>query len=65
MREHEIDQITVLRGMTPGQRWDVAERLYWQARTWKEAVLRSLHPEWTEEKVRRTVKDQFAYGRTS
>jgi hypothetical protein len=63
--KREIHQIDLLRAMTPEQRWRVAELLYWEARAWKEAALKAFHPEWTEERVRDTVRSQFLHGKTA
>ncbi len=49
--------------MTPGERWAVAQRLYWSARRLKAAHLRSIHPEWTDAEVERAVKEAFMYVR--
>jgi hypothetical protein len=54
----------VLRRMTPDQRWRVAESLYWEARAWRAATLRALHPEWSEDRISATVREQFLYGTT-
>jgi hypothetical protein len=50
--------------MTPEQKFAVANGLYWSARRAKEAWLRSLHPEWTDEQVSRKVREIFLYART-
>jgi len=55
----------VLRSMTPEQRWRVAECLYWEARAWRAAALKALHPEWSEERIRATVREQFLYATTA
>ncbi len=52
-------QVEIFRRMTPGERWQVAERLYWSARNLKAAHLRSLHPTWTEQEVQNAVKEVF------
>lgn len=58
------DQLSVLRGMTPEQKWDVAVRQYWAARRLKAAFLRSEHPEWSEAEVDEAVRRAFLYART-
>ena len=49
--------------MTPAQRLQAATRLYWTARRIKEAAIRARHPEWTDEQVKREVKEAFMYAR--
>jgi hypothetical protein len=58
------EQIAVLRRMTPEQRWRAAHRLYWTARRHKGAFLRSLHPEWPDERIEGEVRRTFASART-
>jgi hypothetical protein len=58
------EQIEILRRMTPEQRWDAARRLYWTCRRHKAAFLRSLHPEWPEERVNAEVGRIFLNART-
>ena len=65
MRNTETEWNTVLQRMTPDQRWRVAESLYWEARAWKVAALKALHPEWPEAKVHALVREQFLYGTTA
>ncbi len=57
-------QDDILRRMTPSQRLKVAESLYWQARKWKAAGLKTLHPDWTEEQIASEVRKLFLYGTT-
>jgi len=61
----DSEQAVILRRMSPAQRWRVAESLYWQARAWKTASLKALHPEWTEERIRNIVREQFLHGTTA
>ena len=56
-------QLAVLRRMTPAQRWEVASDLYWSARRWKTAFVRTEHPEWTDAEVEDYVRRAFLYGR--
>lgn len=58
--ESSPEQIEVLRRMTPEQRWQAARRLYWTCRRHKAAFLRSLHPEWSEERLMQEVRHAFA-----
>ena len=62
--EESAEQTAVLRRMTPAQKWRVAESLYWQARAWKAAALKMLHPDWSENKINLAVLEQFSHGTT-
>ena len=53
------EQVKAFRAMTPAQKLDVAQQLYWSARDLKEAALRRLHPEWTEERVKEEARKAF------
>ena len=55
--------IRILRQMTPEQKLKAAERLYWSARELKAAALRVQHPDWSEEQVKKAVRDSFLYER--
>jgi hypothetical protein len=50
--------------MSPAQKLKAAERLYHSSRQLKEAALRTQHPDWNEQQVRRAVRDAFLYART-
>jgi hypothetical protein len=54
------EQIEVLRRMTPEQRWRTAHRLYWTARRYKAAYIRSQHPDWPESTVEAKVREIFS-----
>ena len=58
------EQFAIYRRMTPELRWHAARRLYWTCRRHKAAFLRSLHPDWAEEKVEDEVKRVFLNART-
>ena len=58
------EQIAIYRRMTPQRRLELGEQLYWSARRWKAAWLRSQHPEWSEELVSREVTRIFSNART-
>ena len=58
------EQKRIYKSMTPDQKFAVARELYWFARRMKEAWLRSLHPDWTDEEISRTVREIFLYART-
>ena len=58
------DQIAVLKAMTPEQRLLAGRQLYWTVRRHKEAFLRSQHPEWNDERLKKEVREIFLRART-
>jgi Rv0078B-related antitoxin len=58
----EIQQI--LQSMSPAQKLRAAERLYYSARQLKAAALRAEHPDWSDEAIRRAVREIFLYARS-
>ena len=57
----EDPQVEIFRRMTPEQKLRAAERLYWSARELKSAWFRQEHPEWSEEQVKKAVRDAFLF----
>jgi hypothetical protein len=58
------EELRILRAMTPEQKLDAAEDMYRAARDIKTAALRQQHPDWSEEEIRRKVREIFLHGRT-
>ena len=58
------EQIEAFRRMPPSRRLALAEQLYWSAREWKAAWLRTQHPDWSEDQVTREVTRVFLHART-
>jgi hypothetical protein len=58
------EQIAIFKAMTPEQRWRAARQLYWTVRRHKAAFIRSMHPDWSEERVQREVRDIFLCARS-
>lgn len=58
------EQKRIYKSMTPDRKFAVANGLYWSARRARAAWLRSLHPEWTEERISRTVREIFLRARS-
>ena len=56
-------QDDILREMTPEQKLMAAMDLYWSARSLKAAWLRKLHPDWSDEKIEKAVKEAFSNAR--
>lgn len=58
------EQFAIYRRMTPERRLAVAESLCLTARRMKAAWLRSLHPDWSEEQIKREVARIFSNARS-
>ena len=58
------EQIEVFRRMTPEQRWEAAQQLYWTMRRHKAAFLQTQHPEWPEQRIEDEVRRIFSHART-
>lgn len=59
----EIQQ-EIFRAMTPEQRFLAAHRLYWSAREFKAASLRTWGPELSEQEIQQKVRESFMYARS-
>lgn len=53
----------VVKAMSPAQKLNAAWQLNVSARQRKAAALRAQHPDWTEEQIRRAVREAFLYAR--
>ena len=58
------DQLAALRRLTPEERYRASREMYWTLRRHKEAFLRSLHADWSEERVEAEVRRIFRDART-
>ena len=54
----------IVRAMSPAQKLRAAEQLYVSARQLKAAALRAQHPDWSDETIRRGVREAFLYARS-
>lgn len=54
----------VLAALPPAAKLRAALRLYYAARQLKAAGVRLLHPGWSDEQIRRSVRDSFAHARS-
>jgi len=57
-------QKLIFQSMTPEEKLKVALRLMYSSRELKAAGLRVNHPNWTEEEIRKKVREIFLYART-
>ena len=57
------EQKKIYRSMTPGQKLDVSIKLYQSAKALKTAAIKEQHPDWSEEKIKKTVNEIFLYAR--
>ncbi|MFW5894264.1 MAG: hypothetical protein ACOCUY_03925 [Verrucomicrobiota bacterium] len=55
-------QLNIYRKMSMGCKLELAAEFNRSARELKAATLRSVHPEWTEQQIRRKVKETFLYA---
>jgi hypothetical protein len=56
-------QVEIYRKMTSQQKYDVICSLIESARRLKEAYLRSVHSDWTEDQIQKALRDWFLYAR--
>ena len=55
-------ELNAFRAMAPADKLGLISRLYLEAKTWKRAMLRSQHPDWTPEQIETVVKELFLRG---
>ncbi len=60
----QTEEQKIVQAMSPAQKLRAAERLYYSARQLKAAALRAQHPDWTDEAIRKAVRDIFLYARS-
>ena len=58
------EQIKALRKMTPAQRLQLSLRFIEQMRELRAAMLRAEHPDWTDEKIERALRDFISNARS-
>jgi hypothetical protein len=61
--EADERQYAIYRRMSPAERARVAADLYYSARRFKGAYLRTLHPDWSEGEILAAVKEAFLHAR--
>jgi hypothetical protein len=57
------EQIKIYKSMTPVQKLDISIKLYQSAKALKTAAIKEQHPDWSEEKIKKTVNEIFLYAR--
>ncbi len=62
MSAKKDQQLEIIKGMSPAKRLRLAEQLYLSARQVKAAYLKTLHPDWDEEQIQRTVREWLIYA---
>lgn len=50
--------------MSPAQKLKATQKLYEMALKLKEAGLRMAHPDWSQDQIKKTLRDIFLYART-
>jgi len=58
------EQIKIFKSLSPDAKLKIAEKLYTSAKTLKASILRQQHPQWSEEKVARKVREIFLHARS-
>jgi hypothetical protein len=56
------EQIKIFKSLSPEAKLIIAENLYTSAKKLKGAAIRQQHPNWSEEKIARKVKEIFLYA---
>jgi hypothetical protein len=54
--------IEAFRRMDPVQKLSLIGTMHVQAREWKRAALRSNHPDWSPQRLERTLRELFLHG---
>jgi hypothetical protein len=58
------EQKKIYQAMTPEQKVKIVFDLYHSARELKHAFLRELHPDWSENKIQKVIREIFLYARS-
>jgi len=58
----EESVVEVLRRMTPGERLAVANRMWVSARTAVDKIVRSEHPQWSEQQLQQEIARRMLHG---
>lgn len=52
------------KNMSPERKLELSLQLYYSARELKKAAIKTRHPDWSEERVEKEVKEKFSNART-
>ena len=61
-RSMHPQQISIFRAMSPARKLELAADFHFAARHLKSQSLKALHPDWSNERVRRKVREMFLYA---
>lgn len=64
LAEAERVRLAILRRLTPGQRWEQAQRLRARMLELLEAGIRQRNPDWGDARVRRALASTILHART-
>ena len=56
------EQIRIFRRMTPAQKLELGARFFFSAQHLKARSLRAQHPEWSDERISKRVRELFLYA---
>ena len=59
---HTPEEIEIYRKMSPQKKLELIKKSYWDARRWKKAGLKAMHPEWTDAQLNEKVRELFLRG---
>jgi len=59
-----VEQIDLMRRLTPEERYRASRDLYWTLRRHKAAFLRACHPDWDGTRIEAEVRRIFLHART-
>lgn len=59
---HTPEEIQIYRNMSPQKKLELIAQSYLNARRWKKAGLKALHPDWTDAQLNEKVRELFLRG---
>jgi len=58
------NQVEIFKTMPPQKKWQLALKLYYSAWRLKEMAIKDQHSNWSQEKIKKTVRTYFINART-
>jgi hypothetical protein len=58
------EQVAIFKTMTPARKLELAAQFNAASRELKTCALRAQHPDWSEEQIRKRVRELFLYAST-